>query len=241
MSNEILQAEIPFDQIEGLEESPMKDKFKNVESLVRAYDQLEKKIGHKRTIIPTDNSPQEDWDEFYKDMRPAEASDYNDLMDDLINEDQKTALGTAFHNNGLSKRQAKAIMDEVNKTLNTKFTKDYGQEGLDKAMEEFGDQASSLMNDINAIFGENFVQTSTDAPNNTIAMLAKAIQATRAAKDKEYGIKDPVKPKGGTATQPGATSQAEKDIAFYNACVKERENGTLTKERLKELEKQYNQ
>ena len=87
MSNDILQAEIPFDQIEGLEESPMKDKFKNVESLVRAYDQLEKKIGHKRTVIPNDNSPQEDWDEFYKDMRPAEASDYNDLMDYFINED----------------------------------------------------------------------------------------------------------------------------------------------------------
>lgn len=237
MADDILDAEIPFDQIEGMEDSPMKDKFKNVKSLVVAYDNLEKKMGHKRTVIPTDNSPQEDWDEFYKDLRPAEATDYDDVMEDLIGEDQKKTLGETFFNNGLSKRQAKAIMEEVGKTLNTRFNSDYGQEDFDKAMEEFGDNKQSLMDEIDQIFGADFVKSSTDAPNKVIAMLAKAIQYEQ----KKYAVKDPVKPKGGTAIEPGAKSQADNDIAFYKALQSERAKGTLTKERFKELEKQYNQ
>jgi len=235
--DDILNAEIPFDQIEGMEDSPMKEKFKNVKSLVVAYDNLEKKMGHKRTVIPTDNSPEEDWDEFYKDMRPAEASDYDDVLEDLVSDDQKKTLGETFHANGLSKRQAKAIMGEISKTLNTRFNSDYGQEDFDKVMEEFGENKQALTDEIDQIFGADFVKSSTDAPNKTIAMLAKAIQYEQ----KKYAVKDPVKPKGGTAIEPGAKSQADNDVAFYKALQKERQNGTLTRERFKELEKQYNQ
>lgn len=234
--DDILQAEIPFDQIEGLEESPMKDKFKTVESVVRAYDQLEKKMGHKRTVIPKEDSSQEDWDEFYKDMRPAEATDYDDVLEDLVGDDQKKTLGETFYNNGLSKRQAKAIMEEISKTLNTKFTSDYGQEEFDKIMQEFGDNSKSLTDEIDEIFGKDFVKSSSEAPNKTVAMLAKAIQYEQ----KKYAVKKPVESKGGTSGKP-AMSQAENDVAFYNALQKERANGTLTKERFKELEKQYNQ
>lgn len=235
--NSILQAEIPFDEIEGMEDSPMKDKFKNVESLVRSYSELEKKIGHKRTVIPTESSTEEEWNEFYADLRPENPTDYDDVLEDLVSDDQKKTLGETFYANGLSKRQAKAIVGEISKTLNTRFNSDYGQEDFDKAMEEFGDNKQMLTDEIDQIFGTDFVKSSTDAPNKTIAMLAKAIQYEQ----KKYAVKDPVKPKGGTAIEPGAKSQADNDVAFYKALQKERQNGTLTRERFKELEKQYNQ
>lgn len=237
MNNDFLDQEIPFDELEDYKDSPLKDKFKTVGSVLKSYSELEKKIGHKRTAIPTESSTDEEWNEFYADLRPENPTDYDDVLEDLVGEDQKKTLGETFHANGLSKRQAKAIMGEISKTLNTRFNSDYGQEDFDKAMEEFGENKQALTDEIDQIFGADFVKSSTDAPNKTIAMLAKAIQYEQ----KKYAVKDPVKPKGGTAIEPGAKSQADNDIAFYNALKSERAKGTLTRERFKELEKQYNQ
>lgn len=236
-NNDFLSQEIPFDKLEEYKESHLSDKFKTVGDVLKSYQELEKKIGQKRTNIPGNNATEEDWNNFYADLRAKDATEYTEDFDELMGEDMKATLSDTFYKNGISKRQSKAIAGEINKVLNRRFQDEYGQESLNKALEEFGDRKAIIGAKIDEIFGEDYIKSDQNVNNREIASVFKVADALM----KEYGVKEQVKQGGKPATPSERMSQDEMDVAFFKECKKARDDGTMTREKLASLQKKYNQ
>ncbi len=104
---------------EGVKDHPSITRYKSVEELAKGHLELEKTVGLKGTLIPTENSSDEVKAKFFKDIgRPDLAENYENPNTEGLHDGVKTigAEGIkAFKDKafelGLSGAQAKGIMD----------------------------------------------------------------------------------------------------------------------------------
>lgn len=95
----------------------MKD-ITNMEDLLTKFDGAETLIGKNRTVVPGDDASDEDITNFYKTIgRPEKAEDYDAGLEEGKTDELFDKLKPAFHESGLTQRQAKKLLEKASPIL----------------------------------------------------------------------------------------------------------------------------
>ena len=134
---------------------------------IKSYDDLWKMnanaqtlIGKKTIGIPDDKSSDEEWGEFYSKTRPTKAQDY---ALELEGED-KSVFENLFFENGISARQAKALVNGYKQSLEKASAPLFSEEGYKKEMSgRFGEAYNAKVQSVN-----NFIAREASAQDKAI-------------------------------------------------------------------------
>ena len=116
--------------------------------LVKSYYHTKKKIGDKNVYVPSEESPQEEWDEYFKKVGwSPEIEGYEIKADkDLgLSEEEVSKYKELFHENRIPARQAQSLLEkfgEISKsTLEEQMTKLKSEieENVSSLQKEWGD------------------------------------------------------------------------------------------------------
>lgn len=115
---------------------------KNIHSeadLWKTLDNAQGLIGRKTIGIPDfDNAKAEEVSEYYSHTRPSQPTDYE--LDAAFSDEERTGLQNVFYNNGLTKQQAKAVMDHIQNEIVKDNEQTFGEEGLKAELQKrFGE------------------------------------------------------------------------------------------------------
>jgi len=100
----------------------------NISTMAKQFVHAQRMIGKDKMAIPNENSPESEWDEFYKiGGRPETPGDYNitkpdDFPDELFSTDLANAAQELFYKLGLSKKQAEGLVEFNNNAALAAFT-----------------------------------------------------------------------------------------------------------------------
>ena len=150
---------------EGLDESItndpslkvfIKDEKLDYGNLLKSYVHAQKKMGEKGIKIPDNHSTDEDWNNFYNKLRPAELDQYelnNSLPDGTaLNEEMFNGFKANAHKLGLSTKQAQSVLDWYNQTTMSTITQQQEAqqanytEQVDNLKKEWGEGFQKEMN-----------------------------------------------------------------------------------------------
>lgn len=134
----------------------IKDNEINYANLIKSYVHAQKKMGEKGVKLPDAHSTDEDWNNFYNMLRPAELDKYelkNELPEGTaLNEEMFTAFKENAHRLGLSTKQAQELFNwyndstiNANTQMQEKQTAAY-QEEVDGLKKEWGEGFGKEMN-----------------------------------------------------------------------------------------------
>lgn len=162
---------------------------------IKSYDDLwqnaanaQKLIGKKTIGIPDENSTDEQWQEYYSKLRPANEDDYTFELDDA---DDVKALKKIFYENGVTQKQAAAIIDGYKKSEEKMTAQYFSKDGYNKEMaERFGDKAPEVCKAVGDFIKKEVSEKDRAAlevmPNNVIGVVTSVINTVQ----KRYAIKD---------------------------------------------------
>jgi len=88
----------------------------NYGSMMKSYVHAQRQIGKEKTILPTKNSTDEDWGNFYTKLGRPELDKYDVKASEGMNEDFFKNFKTEAHNAGLLPNQAQKLMDWYSKS-----------------------------------------------------------------------------------------------------------------------------
>lgn len=141
----------------------------NYANLMKSYVHAQRKMGEKGVHLPTDASSDEDWQNFYNMVRPAELDKYelkNSVEEgEPIDESLFNGFREVAHKSGMAPKQAQSVLDWFNNTISesqkqsaTQSAEAYEKEaGALKA--EWGDAFDRQMN-----LAQRAVQEFADEP-----------------------------------------------------------------------------
>lgn len=176
---------------------------------IKSYDDLwqnaanaQKLIGKKTIGIPDENSTDEQWQEYYSKLRPAKEEDYSLQIED---EEDAKAFKKLFYDNGVTQKQASAIIDGYKKAEEKMNAEYYSKEGYAKEMtDRFGDQANDVCKSVADFIKKEVSEKDRAAlevmPNNIIGVVTSVVNTVL----KRYAVKD-------TDTGAGGPSGANKE------------------------------
>lgn len=131
-------------------------KFEDVSSLAKSYKELQGLIGKKGGAIPTDESSDDDWNNFYKSLGvPESAEEYKFSTDeelklpDYFSDDTMTKLyQTAFKEANLTPKQAQTLWNIRNKWIADEITADQAKVAAaeNELKKDWGDNFESELN-----------------------------------------------------------------------------------------------
>lgn len=171
---------------EQYKEAGWTNNINSYEKLWEAHANAQELIGRKTIGIPTDNSSEEELEQFYAKLRPETADKYDfDLGDDTA------IFKDIFHKNGLSNRQAKAITEAYKESVRRVEDGLFSQEGFNAVMKDnLGEKYQEKIDKVNTFlkqFGSKDALKEVDGlPNQTLGLVYKLIDLTM---DK-YGVKE---------------------------------------------------
>lgn len=132
-------------------------KVKSLDDLFKQVDELDALKGRKSIIPDLKTATPEQREEFYKQLRPADASAYK-FTGDQTSPEIKGAVGKMFMDNGISEVQGNAIIEQYTAMGEENMAKLYDPEGFKETMK--------------AQFGDGWEKTTGDAYNNLKAMMS---------------------------------------------------------------------
>lgn len=205
------------------------------EALFKSYDNAQSLIGKKAgdKIPDFEKATDEQLADFYGKTRPKEASEYD--CEGLTDEEAEITRKT-FYENGINKRQAKAILDQFKNIMIDKNETKYGKEGLQKAMTgAFGanwQQSTVPIENVlkSVLTADDVKEISDNMTNEGVVALYKATNAIM----NKYGARE-----SDFATSAGVERPAKMEYAEFYKKMKEADrmpNGFAVKQQLK---KQY--
>lgn len=127
----------------------VKDGKFNYANMMKSYVHAQKQMGKDKTLIPTNESTEEEWGQFFDKMGRPPLSDY-ELKPNLgegaqLDEGMFNGFKEVAHAAGLLPNQAQGILDWFNaqtadaqKNIDTKYQEDY-EKGLNALKAEWGD------------------------------------------------------------------------------------------------------
>jgi len=90
----------------------------NVQNLIKSYVHAQRKMGEKGVRLPDSHSTDEDWANFYNQLRPAELEKYevNNTLEEGVQLDEQMFNGfkAEAHKAGLSTKQAQSLVNWFN-------------------------------------------------------------------------------------------------------------------------------
>ena len=128
---------------ETYREDPSFKDFKDLDSVFKTYKEQESYLGSRIKVPNEDND--DEYNKFIEKVRPKTAEDYGiEAADDISKE-----LVKSLYETGLTKRQAKTLVDKL-KGVNSKQSESaaqkdklYKQKAFDELVKEYGDEAKA--------------------------------------------------------------------------------------------------
>lgn len=137
----------------------------SVDDLWNQHANAQTLIGRKTVGIPTADSSEQELLDFYAKVRPESQDGYDfDLESDADN----TLFKDIFYNNGISAKQAKAIVDGYKESIRKASEPLYSADGFDRIMrEELGNEYKGRLDEINKFLKLNAKPSQLDALEQT--------------------------------------------------------------------------
>lgn len=166
--------------------------LKSIDDLWKMNDNAQNLIGKKTIGIPSADATDEELSEFYSKIRPENQTDYNV---DLEGED-KELFESLFFENGLSQRQANALIEGYKQSVDLAEREMKSQEGYKQELvNRFGDNAQTAEKNIVDFIKKEVNEQDRAAleamPNNVLGIvysLINKVQERYAVKDTDTGI-----------------------------------------------------
>lgn len=163
--------------------------LRSYDDLWKTSDSAQKMIGKKTIGIPDDKSSEQEIADFYSKLRPGKAEDYNIELDG----DDKALFEKLFYDNGISARQAKALVDGYKESIERVKAPMFSADGYKQTMtERFGDKAEakikSVVDFVNKEGSREDKELLNALPNNVLGIvfgLIDKVQTRYAANDSD--------------------------------------------------------
>lgn len=186
--------------------------LKSYDDLWKTSDNAQKMIGRKTIGIPDEKSTDQEIADFYSKLRPGKAEDYNIELEG----DDKELFEELFYENGISARQAKALVDGYKESIEKAKAPMFSEEGYKRTMSErFGDKAEakikSVVDFVNREGSKEDKALLNAMPNNVLGIVFSLIDKVQT----RYAVHDS---DTSTASGNGALGQAD-----YSGYIKEAE------------------
>lgn len=167
------------------------------EDLWKMNANAQKMIGQKTIGIPNENSTEEELNSFYAKIRPEKAEDYAVELEG----DDKALFEKLFHDNGISTKQARALVNGYKESVEKAQAPLFSQDGYNKEMEaRFGDKyeakVKGVVDFIGKEIGDQDKAVLESMPNNVLGLIYSVIDRVQT----RYAVKDTDTAKGGTGT-----------------------------------------
>ena len=202
----------------------------SIEDLWTQHANAQKLIGKKTIGIPTDDSSEDEINEFYSKVRP-EAEDKYDID---LGEDTEV-FRKIFYDNGISARQAKSITEAYKESVRKVSEGLFSEDGFKNVMQEtLGDDYKEKIEKVNGFlkqYGKKSALAEIDQlPNETLGLVYSLINLTM---DK-YAVKEL-----GSVNQKSALN-SEKDMTEYMQKMKALDSDPfVTQEKRDALRREY--
>jgi hypothetical protein len=113
-------------------------KYKNRDEFFRGFEQMQNVMGKQSSLPDIDKLSDEELRNFYSKTAPKDVKDYGFEFDD------KAGILETMKENGVSKKQAKAIMDKYFKYAEETYNSSMDRKYLEKELREvYGDETKS--------------------------------------------------------------------------------------------------
>jgi len=163
---------------EKYQEEKWATNIKSEDSLWDSYANAQGLIGKKTIGVPTADSSDEEWNDFYSKTRPESAENYNF---EGVAEADAEAYSKVFFDNGVSERQAQNLIKALNESTEAKKAEMYSQEGLDKIVTDiFGDDVSAkeaVQKNLRDNLSDADKAVIDSMPNEFVGLLYRAVDA----------------------------------------------------------------
>lgn len=185
--------------------------LKSIDDLWKMNANAQKLIGRKN--MPDANSSEADWQDFYAKMRPEKVEDYGIDFEDKA---EKEFFEKAFFENGISKRQAEALLKEYKAVSDKESANMFTQTGYDEEMKQrFGEKVADVTNKVTALLQREANKDDLAAleamPNNILGVVYSVMNKIM----DRYAIKD-----SDAAAQPsGGGASGQPDVAGYTKAL----------------------
>lgn len=177
--------------------------LKSYDDLWKMNDNAQSMIGKKTIGVPSDESTDQEWSDYYAKIRPENAEAYKVDLEG----DDKALFEKLFYENGINTRQAKALVEGYKQSVAQAEEAMKSQEGYQQELtNRFGDKAEAVAKSVAEFISKEASKEDKAAleamPNNVIGViysLMNKVQERYAVKDSDKGITA----KGGvTSNQP---------------------------------------
>lgn len=145
--------------------------WESPEDIIGAYRNLERHVGKKPLTLPQSEEDQTGWDQVYEALgRPGTPDDYELTIPDGSPEDFANAARDVFHEQGLSQKQAAAIVDwynEASQNMGNEALQQLQQQGeadLEALQKEWGKEYDQKV--ARAQQAANYFELDADALNS---------------------------------------------------------------------------
>ncbi len=223
-----------FSVPEAYKEAGWAKNIHSVEDLWSQHANAQTLIGRKTVGIPGADASEQEVLDFYAKIRPESQDDYDF---DLDSDDDNALFKDIFYKNGISSKQAKAIVDGYKEAVRKSSEPLYSAVGFDRVMkEELGGEYKGRLEEINKFLKLNAKPSQLDiledAPNDVLGLVYSLISKTM---DK-YAVKE----LGSVEQKPIAASSSTEAMTEY---MKEKSalerNPFTTSAQLDELKRKY--
>lgn len=166
--------------------------IKSYDDLWKMNDSAQALIGKKTIGIPTEESSDQEWSDYYAKLRPQNATDYNVELE----EGDKELFEKLFYDNGINTRQAKALVDGYKQSIAMVENELKSEAGYQQELSNrFGNEAQNISKNVIDFISREASQEDKAAlnamPNNVLGIvfsLVNKVQQRYAVKDTDTGI-----------------------------------------------------
>lgn len=179
-------------------DKPWASKVTSEAELWKQLANTQELIGKKSIVPDLKTATPEQKEEFYKQMRPADASAYK-FTGDMASPAIKEGVGKMFMENGISEVQGNAIIEQYSKMGEDQQAQLFDPEGFKTAMKgTFGENWEGVRDGIHQNLGklmtpEDYTLMEKNLPNAYVNLIYRTLGNTQAAIDnmmKRYGVKE---------------------------------------------------
>lgn len=140
---------------ESYREKPYMKGIDSMDKFVEQFDNAQSLIGKKTIGVPTEESPIEEWNQFFNKMGRPEAPDKYEL--DLVDmpdefkrtDDQLALMKNVFHEAGLTAKQANQILKKTDEAVLK-----YHEDNKDEISKQLDSRNKEFTESMNKYFGE---------------------------------------------------------------------------------------
>ena len=187
--------------------------LKSYDDLWKTSDSAQKMIGKKTIGIPDEKSTDQEIADFYAKLRPGKAEDYNVELEG----DDKELFEKLFYENGISARQAKALVEGYKESIEKAKAPLFSQDGYKKTMSErFGDKADakvkSVVDFINKESSAEDKELLNAMPNNILGIVFGLVDKVQT----RYAVND-----SDVSASTGGSISGDADYSGYIKAVEE--------------------